>query len=195
MLTGHKKYLLILMLLFSSWGFSANDYIKPNILHQIIEAVVMDNVNVRDVLIYYRIKGEKYFKYEPMYLEFNNYQFEIPFDEVGPYGIEYYILATDDANNIASLPDFNPQDNSYFIEYIRFSETSAPDVLLMQPDDGAVYEDGNQMVIHGQPASKMTGHPAVTLGLPAMQGTNHGTLGWHCQHRASLNVVVHIRCF
>lgn len=158
MLTGHKKYLLILMLLFSSWGFSANDYIKPNILHQIIEetyegqpliieAVVMDNVNVRDVLIYYRIKGEKYFKYEPMYLEFNNYQFEIPSDEVGPYGIEYYILATDDANNIASLPDFNPQDNSYFIEYIRFSETSAPDVLLMQPDDGAVYEDGNQMVI------------------------------------------------
>ena len=49
--------------------YSANDYIKPNILHQIveevyegqpliIEAIVMDNVTVRDVLVYYRIKGE-----------------------------------------------------------------------------------------------------------------------------------------
>ena len=138
--------------------YSANDYIKPTILHQIveevfegqaliIEAVVMDNVDVRDVLVYYRVKGEKVFKYEPMSLEFNNYQFEIPSEDVGPYGIEYYLLATDDANNIASLPDFNPKDNAYLIEYVRFSETSAPDVLLMQPDNGGIYEDGNQMVV------------------------------------------------
>ena len=56
--------------------YSANDYIKPTILHQIveevfegqaliIEAVVMDNVDVRDVLVYYRVKGEKVFKIIP----------------------------------------------------------------------------------------------------------------------------------
>lgn len=154
----YKKYISLLFLLTLSLVYPANDYVKPNILHQIIqevyegqpliiEAIVMDNVAVRDVLVYYRVKGEKVFKYEPMSLEFNNYQFEIPSEDVGPYGIEYYLLATDDANNIASLPDFNPKDNSYFIEYVRFSETSAPDVLLMQPDDGGVYEDGNQMVV------------------------------------------------
>ena len=140
--------------------YSANDYIKPTILHQIveevfegqaliIEAVVMDNVDVRDVLVYYRVKGEKVFKYEPMSLEFNNYQFEIPSEDVGPYGIEYYLLATDDANNIASLPDFNPKDNAYFIEYVRFSETSAPDVLLMQPDDGEIYDPKNGKTYSG----------------------------------------------
>ena len=154
----YKKYVPLLFLLIGSLVYSANDYIKPNILHQIvedvfegqpliIEAVVIDNIDVRDVLVYYRVKGEKVFKYEPMSLEFNNYQFEIPSEDVGPYGIEYYLLATDDANNIASLPDFNPKDNAYFIEYVRFSETSAPDVLLMQPDDGGIYEEGNQMVV------------------------------------------------
>ena len=56
-------------------------------------------------------------------------------------------------------------------------------------------EDGNQMVIHGQTASKMTGHPAVILGLLTIQGTNLGTLGRHCQHRSSLNVVIRFRCF
>ena len=153
-----KKYLSLLFLLIGTLVYSANDYIKPNILHQIIEevyegqplviqAIVMDNVAVRDVLVYYRVKGEKVFKYEPMSLEFNGYQFEIPSEDVGPYGVEYYLLATDDANNIASVPDFNPENNANFIEYIRFSETSAPDVLLMQPDDGGVYEDGNQMVV------------------------------------------------
>jgi len=153
-----KKYLSLLFFLMGTLVYSANDYIKPNILHQIIEevyegqplviqAIVMDNVAVRDVLVYYRVKGEKVFKYEPMSLEFNGYQFEIPSEDVGPYGVEYYLLATDDANNIASVPDFNPENNANFIEYIRFSETSAPDVLLMQPDDGGVYKDGNQMVV------------------------------------------------
>ena len=158
MVTVYKKYLSLLFLLMVSLVYSANDYIKPNILHQIvveafegqpliIQAIITDNVAVRDVLVYYRVKGEKVFKYEPMSLEFNNYQFEIPSEDVGPYGIEYYLLAPDDANNIASLPDFNPKDNAYLIEYVRFSETSAPDVLLMQPDNGGIYEDGNQMVV------------------------------------------------
>ena len=99
----YKKYVPLLFLLIGSLVYSANDYIKPNILHQIvedvfegqpliIEAVVIDNIDVRDVLVYYRVKGEKVFKYEPMSLEFNNYQFEIPSEDVGPYGIEYYLL-------------------------------------------------------------------------------------------------------
>jgi len=126
-----KKYLSLLFLLIGTLVYSANDYIKPNILHQIIEevyegqplviqAIVMDNVAVRDVLVYYRVKGEKVFKYEPMSLEFNGYQFEIPSEDVGPYGVEYYLLATDDANNIASVPDFNPENNANFIEYVNF---------------------------------------------------------------------------
>ena len=152
-----QKYCLVLFFLVGAFVHSA-DYIKPNILHQIveetfegqpliIEAVIMDNVAVRDVLVYYRVKGEDVFKYESMSLEFNNYQFEIPAEDVTPYGVEYYILATDDANNIASYPDFNPEDNPFEVEYVRFSETAAPDVLLMQPDDGGIYEDGNQMVV------------------------------------------------
>tara|TARA_Y100001968_G_C19011694_1_gene550891 strand:+ start:77 stop:328 length:252 start_codon:yes stop_codon:yes gene_type:complete len=39
--------------------------------------------------------------------------------------------------------------------------------------------DGNQMVIHGQTALKMTEHPAVILGLLTIQGTNLGTFGPH----------------
>jgi hypothetical protein len=39
--------------------------------------------------------------------------------------------------------------------------------------------DGNQMVIQGQTASKMTGPPAVILGLLTIQGTNLGTFGPH----------------
>ena len=50
----------------------------------------MDNVAVRDVLVYYRVKGEDVFKYESMSLEFNNYQFEIPAEDVTPYGVEYF---------------------------------------------------------------------------------------------------------
>ena len=153
-----KNTMFFVIILIGFTILRAADYVKPNILHQIveesyegqplvIEAVITDNVAVRDVLVYYRIKGEKSFKYDSMSLEFNNYQFEIPSDDVTPYGLEYYILATDDANNIASLPDFNPEDNPFEIEYIRFSETSAPDVMLMQPDDKGVYEDGNQMVV------------------------------------------------
>ncbi|MDC0319096.1 hypothetical protein OAM02_00725 [Verrucomicrobia bacterium] len=44
-----------------------------------------------------------------------------------------------------------------------------------------------QMDIHRetvcQIASTMTALQAVTPGLLAKDGTNHGTLGWHCQHR------------
>ena len=74
-MTVYKKYLSLLFLLMGSLVYSANDYIKPTILHQIvedvfegqaliIEAVVMDNVDVRDVLVYYRVKGKKVFIYK-----------------------------------------------------------------------------------------------------------------------------------
>jgi hypothetical protein len=46
-----------------------------------------------------------------------------------------------------------------------------------------------QMDIHRgtvcQTASTMTALRAVTPGLLAKDGTNHGTLGRHCQYRAS----------
>jgi len=51
--------------------------------------------------------------------------------------------------------------------------------------------DGKQMDIHRgtvcQTASTMTALQAVTPGLLTKDGTNHGTLGWHCQHRSSLD--------
>ena len=52
---------------------------------------------------------------------------------------------------------------------------------LVYKKRGMNQEDVNQMVIHGQTASKMTGHPAVILGLLTIQGTNLGTLGRHCR--------------
>jgi len=51
--------------------------------------------------------------------------------------------------------------------------------------------DGKQMDIHRgtvcQTASTMTAVRGVTPGLLTEDGSNHGTLGWHCQHRASLD--------
>ena len=46
---------------------------------------------------------------------------------------------------------------------------------------GTNQADGNQMVIHGQTALKMTEHPAVILGLLTVQGTNLSTLGRQCR--------------
>ena len=74
------------LLLVEGYGQQA-DYIKPNILHSpvtgifegqsiTIEAVVTDNQEVEDVILYYRNRGEEYYKYLSMELEFNNY---IPF--------------------------------------------------------------------------------------------------------------------
>ena len=84
------------LLLVEGYGQQA-DYIKPNILHSpvtnifegqtiTIEAVVTDNQEVEDVILYYRNRGEEYYKYLSMELEFNNYILDIP-EEWGITGL------------------------------------------------------------------------------------------------------------
>ena len=123
-----------------------SDYVKPTILHNpiekmyesqpfIIEAIVTDNDELNDVIIYYRITGKSEFKYESMTLDFNNYQFEVPFEDIDSRGLEYYIMAIDNSDNRTHAPENDPEDYPYQVDYISFSSTSAPDALLLNPED------------------------------------------------------------
>ena len=135
-----------------------SDYIEPKILHSpiekmyesqpfIIEAIVTDNEELNDVIIYYRITGKSEFKYESMRLDFNNYQFEVPFEDIDSRGLEYYIMAIDNSDNRTYAPENDPEDYPYQVDYIQFSNTSAPDVLLLNPEDKSVNSESNQIII------------------------------------------------
>ena len=136
---------------------SANDFtdtVMPIILHKqvtktfegqplIIEAIVTDNDELRDVILFYRARGESNFRNELMNLEVNDYRFEIPSEDIGVEGIEYYIKAVDSSDNRAYVPEIDPEDYPYQISYVSFSGPSAPDVLLLNPDDGSANTDGH----------------------------------------------------
>ena len=140
---------------------SANDFtdtVMPIILHKqvtktfegqplIIEAIVTDNDELRDVILFYRARGESNFRNELMNLEVNDYRFEIPSEDIGVEGIEYYIKAVDSSDNRAYVPEIDPEDYPYQISYVSFSGPSAPDVLLLNPDDGSANTDGHQLII------------------------------------------------
>ncbi len=152
----------MIMVIISLTGVSTltaqEDYIKPNILHEavtktyegqplFIEAVITDNIGVEEVTLFYRTAGERTYDYLPMLLEFNVFRVEIPAEDILPQGLEYYIQASDLAGNITYTPDIDPEDNPYQITYVTFTETSAPDALLIHPESGAVVENGHQLVI------------------------------------------------
>ena len=135
-----------------------SDYVKPTILHNpiekmyesqpfIIEAIVTDNDELNDVIIYYRITGKSEFKYESMTLDFNNYQFEVPLEDIDSRGLEYYIMAIDNSDNRTYTPENDPEDYPYQVDYISFSNTSAPDALLLNPEDRSVNSESNQIII------------------------------------------------
>ena len=140
---------------------SANNFtdtVMPIILHKqvtktfegqplIIEAIVTDNDELRDVILFYRARGESNFRNELMNLEVNDYRFEIPSEDIGVQGIEYYIEAVDSSDNRAYVPEIDPEDYPYQISYVSFSGPSAPDVLLLNPDDGSENTDGHQLII------------------------------------------------
>jgi len=130
------------------------DTVKPTILHNavaktfegqplIIEAIVTDNDKLKDVTLFYRAVGDTIFHNELMTLEVNDYRFEIPSEDIGAKGIEYYIEAVDSSDNRAYVPEIDPENNPYLISF----GMSAPDVLLLNPEDGSVNSDGHQLII------------------------------------------------
>ena len=81
---------------------SANDFtdtVMPIILHKqvtktfegqplIIEAIITDNDELKEVTLFYRARGESNFRNELMNLEVNDYRFEIPSEDIGVEGVD-----------------------------------------------------------------------------------------------------------
>ena len=118
---AHLRYLLIkgLTLILGCTqiivpsAFAANDFIAPTITHEPfsqpvaegdvlkIQATVKDNQAVATVLLHYRLTGTKDYQQIPMTAVGNTpvYQVTLPQTDIRQPGIEYYIQATDHAEN------------------------------------------------------------------------------------------------
>ena len=146
------------MLLLTAGYGQKGDYIKPNILHSpvtgifegqtiTIEAVVTDNQEVEEVILYYRNRGEEYYKYLSMELEFNNYILDIPEEDIDTTGVEYYIEARDASDNRAFSPVFDPEDDPHFVKYIPLALSRGPELLLLNPEPNSVVDNGHQVIV------------------------------------------------
>jgi hypothetical protein len=75
-----------------------------------VMAVVVDDIRVQQVELFYRIAGGGSFKRAPMFENHHNaYSAVIPASAVTPLGVEYYITARDSKGNLTySAPPSNP---------------------------------------------------------------------------------------
>lgn len=109
--------------------------LKGNISEDLkISASITDNKEVKLAKVYYRVKGQIEFKSVDMTNSETIYTGVIPKEELSKEGMEYYIEASDGANNSSRVPD--DISKPYFIE-ISDEDKSAPIVKNLNPEDGS----------------------------------------------------------
>jgi len=93
-----------------------------------ITAIITDNTGVKNVILYYREKGTDDFAGIPMVSQGNEYRATIPGSEARTTGLEYYIWATDGANNV-TYPGDDAATNLHEITVLEEGEGKSQIVL------------------------------------------------------------------
>ncbi len=113
----------------------------------VIKARVLDDLEVSDVTLFYRIPGETYYNSINMNRE-NDIYYRRLNREFGIKGsVEYYILAQDTSGNQATEPLMNPQESPLTAAMSEDVSQSAPEVNLSNPEAGAVLDTGDEMIM------------------------------------------------
>ena len=122
----------------------APDITPPSIFHTPISigiegksikvlAKITDDEEVKNVNLFYKKKGTKYYKEIQMQQTGENYIATIPASDVTISGIEYYIWVTDGKNN-ATFPSDNPQTNPHKFNVNPDPAKSLPDLKISSED-------------------------------------------------------------
>ena len=132
--------------------------IPPNILHLEIEdynpgeplkfkALVTDEGEISQVLLYFRTPGKSQFDFTYFYLEQDFYVAEVA-PEFLQYGtLEYYIYAEDDQGAHRTLPEINPEINPYEFAITKAGAGSPAKITLLSPEPGSSIPRQPELVV------------------------------------------------
>ncbi|MCK4416584.1 MAG: hypothetical protein KAV99_00265 [Candidatus Latescibacteria bacterium] len=135
----------------------AGDIVPPGIIHQPIkeavewqlidvEAVITDNVGVKEAILYCRMAGGEFYLAVPMRSIQSTYFEMIPPELVTSVGVDYYIEVKDGVGNRSTVPAVDPVNVPYHIEVLAEAESSFPSLRILNPEPNSNVETGDQVV-------------------------------------------------
>ena len=154
-----SKALFALITLLVLGTISANAQgIPPTILHVEIgdyvpgeplkfQAIVTDEGNISQVVLYYRDPSMAEFDFIPFYLEYEFYVAEIPAEFLATGTLEYYIYAENTSGAFRTAPEINPEINPYEYSIAPRGEGRPTDIVLLSPEPGSSIPKGPELIV------------------------------------------------
>ena len=113
----------------------------------VIKTTVLDDSKISKVTLFYRNSGASYYNSVDMKRRNDIYYQELN-RELGLDGtVEYYILAQDTSGNQVTEPRMDPEQNPMTAAASDVVDTSAPEVVISNPEPGSTLDTGDEPVM------------------------------------------------
>ena len=130
----------------------------PNILYIEIEdyypgepfrlkAIITDDGEIGNCILYFRIPGMIEFDFVPFYLEGEFYIAEIPPEFLETGILEYYVYASDAEGNSRTSPEISPEMNPFEYSITPIGEGQPTDIYLLSPEPGSSIPQGPELIV------------------------------------------------